>query len=78
MAVVLGVAGGYVYFNPWVVEPYLKGTPLEVPPRVIRAYKWRDAKGNWQISDRPPPEGTKYETVTVTTDQNVMPLAPKE
>nr|PZN70433.1 MAG: hypothetical protein DIU62_00120 [Pseudomonadota bacterium] len=27
------------------------------------AYRWKDAKGQWVLSDRPPPEGTSYEEI---------------
>ncbi|MBL8246477.1 MAG: DUF4124 domain-containing protein [Rhodanobacteraceae bacterium] len=35
-------------------------------------YKWRDDRGNWQVSDQPPAEGP-YETVRVDPDTNVLP-----
>ncbi|HET7844734.1 MAG TPA: DUF4124 domain-containing protein [Xanthomonadales bacterium] len=41
-------------------------------------YKWRDAKGRWQITDVPPSD-RPYETVVVDPNTNVMPsLLPKE
>ena len=55
----------------------LKGTPLELAAPLTRAYKWRDAEGNWQIGERPPADGTPYETIEVSGDMNVLPLPPK-
>lgn len=41
-------------------------------------YKWRDAKGQWQVTDTPP-DGRRYETIVVDPNTNVMPsLLPKE
>lgn len=36
-------------------------------------YRWKDAQGVVQVTDRPPP-GRPYETVTVHPDTNVAPL----
>jgi hypothetical protein len=39
-------------------------------------YKWKDADGRWNITDRPPPD-RPYEKVVVDPDTNVIPsLAP--
>jgi hypothetical protein len=35
-------------------------------------YKWKDATGHWNITDRPP-EGRAYEEVRVDPDVNVLP-----
>jgi hypothetical protein len=42
-----------------------------------RVYKWRDADGGWQITDEPPPEGTKFEKLEYVNDANVVPSVPK-
>ena len=44
-----------------------------VKPKTTTVYKWRDAAGNWQISDQPPGNGTEYETLEYHRDANVMP-----
>ena len=46
-------------------------------PTTTTFYKWRDAAGEWQLSDQPPPAGVDYETVEVHRDQNLMPLPPQ-
>ena len=54
----------------------LRGTPaasLAPPPAVTTVYKWRDATGSWQLTDRPPPAGTPYETVQARGARNVIP-----
>jgi hypothetical protein len=40
-------------------------------------YKWRDARGVLQITDKPP-VGRKYETVSIRQDQNVIPMGGSE
>jgi hypothetical protein len=78
------VAAGayYVYRNPTVVSPLVEGTPLESTVRetlgTTRVYKWRDANGVWQISDEPPPEGTKFEKLEYQNDANVVPSVPRK
>ncbi len=38
-------------------------------------YKWRDAAGVWNITDKPP-AGRPYETVLVNPETNIMPADP--
>ena len=79
LLLVLGAAGTYVYvFEQARIEKMLKGTPLERPPTVTQAYKWRDAQGNWNITDTPPPAGTEYETLRTGSDTNIVPALPTE
>jgi len=44
-------------------------SPAAEPPML---YKWKDAKGQWQVSDRPPATGS-YEAVRIDPDTNVLP-----
>lgn len=37
-------------------------------------YRWRDANGVLQVSDKPP-AGVPYEEVTIRSDQNVVPMS---
>ena len=83
VVVLVAVAAGayYVYRNPTVVSPLVEGTPLEGPVRstlgTTRVYRWRDADGVVQITDEPPPEGTKFEKLEYQNDANVVPSVPK-
>lgn len=83
VVVLVAVAAGayYVYRNPTVVSPLVEGTPLEGPVRstlgTTRVYKWRDADGVVQITDEPPPEGTKFEKLEYQNDANVVPSVSK-
>lgn len=36
-------------------------------------YKWKNNKGEWVISDTPPDNQTKYETLQYNPDTNVVP-----
>ena len=81
VALLLLLAGGgaYVYlYHPQQVRTLLGDSPLAPPPTVTHAYKWKDAQGAWHVSDQPPTDGTPYETITVRSDTNVMPLVPRE
>jgi len=72
--VVLGSAAGYLYvINPQLGRKLLADTPMAPPPSVTIAYKWRDKKGNWQLTDQPPPEGTPYEKLEAHSEANIMP-----
>ena len=65
--------GGYLYLHPEIVRPLLQGTILEPPPVETKLYKWRDASGQWQVSDTPPSAGIKYEILQYRSDVNVVP-----
>lgn len=58
---------------PEVVQQQLKAAPIPALAPVNPAlYKWKDAQGRWNITDKPP-EGRPYETVTVDPKTNVLP-----
>lgn len=43
-----------------VVAPPAKNTPSTQVHRPGNIFKWKDANGNWQFTDSPPPPGTDY------------------
>lgn len=77
VALVLSAGGGYLYVNPKLAAEWLEHTPFAPAPSVTTVYKWQDAEGNWQITDRPP-AGVEYQTLQYRSDTNVMPLAPAD
>ena len=78
-AVLVAAAGaGYLYYDHELARKLLKDTPFAPAPRVTTVYKWQDAKGDWQITDRPPPDEIAYEVLEYRSDTNVMPLVPRE
>lgn len=49
---------------------------LPLPPAAEtspKLYRWTDANGRVNVSDRPPADGTAYETVQYDPDVNVLP-----
>ena len=77
LVVATGAGGGYLYiFDPQLGRQLLSGTPLQLPASVVTAYKWRDAKGNWQLTAEPPPEGTACELLETRSDDNIVPALP--
>lgn len=68
-----GGAAYLFYIDRDLGRQLLGNTPLEPAATVTTAYKWKDSDGNWQITDRPPPEGTPYQTLNVSSDANVVP-----
>ena len=44
---------------------------------VPRLYRWRDAHGVLQLTDKPP-KGHKYERVEMREDVNVIPMSPPQ
>jgi hypothetical protein len=45
--------------------------------KTVTVYKWRNARGEWQITDQLPPEGIEYERLDYREDENVLPLPPQ-
>ena len=77
VCVVGAAGGGYLYlFNAKLGRELLSGTPLAPATAVTRAYKWRDASGNWQLTDTPPPAGTTFERLETRSDDNIVPAFP--
>lgn len=70
---VVAVAGGYLYLHPEIWKDWVKGTPLEPPAKQTTIYKWKNAEGQWQITDRPPTGNLDYETQTYRSDENIVP-----
>lgn len=50
----------------------------DIRPQILRnktkpLYKWKNNKDEWIISDMPPSDGTRYETLQYNPDINVIP-----
>jgi len=39
-------------------------------------YQWRNAQGEWQVTDTPPPAGIEYQQRDYRDDVNVLPVPP--
>ena len=66
--IALGVVG---YFNPGLVSWVRQQTGTA--PQKTTVYKWQDEKGEWHVTDEPPPPGTKYQKQEYLHDTNVLP-----
>jgi len=74
VAILLG--GSYAaYQNPEIRAYFQRKTQSVLPASATQQtlYRWKDKHGNWQISDKPPASGVKYETVHYPTNANVIP-----
>ena len=79
LLIVLVVAAAALawHFYPELVRPLVEQTPLKGPLSTSTpVYQWRDAQGNWQVTDEPPPEGTPYEVKRYSLDANILPPFP--
>jgi hypothetical protein len=81
LTLLLLVAGLVLYLNP-EYRVRLQDLSSDIglsritPKKTARLYKWRDASGNWQITDQLPPEGVDYEKLEYREDVNVLPRPP--
>jgi hypothetical protein len=72
----------YIWFNPDYQEQ-LRQTVKElssdagITKKTTHVYKWRNADGEWQITDHLPPDGVEYERLDYREDVNVLPLPPQ-
>ena len=76
VAVLLAISV-YLYYNPGYQEQIKRlSSDVGITKKTARVYKWRNAKGEWQITDQLPPEGIEYERLEYHEDETVLPLPP--
>jgi len=75
LAAVLTAVVWYVYHDPRLSSKVQKDIKQLIPreQKTTTVYKWRDTSGNWQITDQPPPAGTRFEILEYQSNTNVMP-----
>jgi hypothetical protein len=73
------LAGGiFLYLNPDYRSRFLSSTSgLVSPVSTGRFYKWRNDRGEWQLTDTLPPEGVSFEILEHRSDENVLPRPPR-
>jgi Domain of unknown function (DUF4124) len=81
LIVLLLVAGLVLYLRPEYQDRIQDlssdiGLSRLTPKKTAHLFKWRDARGNWQITDQLPPEGVDYEKLEYREDVNVLPRPP--
>lgn len=79
LLIALLLAGGiYLYLNPDYRSRLLTSISNSVTPvSTSRVYKWRNEKGEWQLTDTLPPEGVAFEILEHRSDENVLPRPPQ-
>ena len=73
------LAGGtFLYLNPeYRSRLVASASSMLMPVSTSRIYKWRNDKGEWQLTDTLPPEGIAYETLEHRSDENILPRPPR-
>ena len=75
LAAVLTAVVWYVYHDHQLSRKVKKEVKQLLPSqeKTTTVYKWRDERGNWQITDHPPPAGISFETFKYQSNTNVVP-----
>jgi hypothetical protein len=73
------LAGGtFLYLNPEYRSQFANSASgIVTPVSTSRVYKWRNEKGEWQLTDRLPPDGVAYEILEHRSDENILPRPPQ-
>ena len=68
----------WMHFNPDYKEQIEQlSSDAGMTKKTVRVYKWRNTRGEWQITDQVPPEGIEYQRLEYREDENVLPLPPQ-
>lgn len=70
-------AGVYIYLDPELKSQLLNRTSSLGQSSTTTAYKWRNERGEWQITDTLPPEGVEYDRLEHRSDENILPVPPQ-
>ena len=64
----------YIYLDE-ALQDRLMGKVHQIAPELNQStlYKWKNSKGEWQVTDKPPREGIRFTTITSQDQTNVMP-----
>ena len=75
--VLVGLLGLYLYFFPESGGRLLQNLQTtDFTIKTDRIYKWRNERGEWQLTDEPPPPGIEYELTDYRDNVNVLPVPP--
>ena len=76
---IAAIAALYLYQDKALQNKFL-GKFHQVAPEFNNStlYKWKNNKGEWQISDKPPRKGITFTTITSQDQVNVMPSSPNK
>ena len=76
---ILTTAALYIYLDK-PLQKKLLGKIHQAAPELNKStlYKWKNNKGEWQITDKPPQKGIAFTTITSQDQINVIPSPPKK
>ena len=76
---IVAIAALYLYQDKALQNKFL-GKVHQVAPELNNStlYKWKNSKGEWQISDKPPRKGIAFTAITSQDQVNVMPSLPNK
>lgn len=77
LAALAGAAWWWLIENRDTPPAWLKGTAVDPGPGSTILYRWKDGQGRTVVGDKPPPEGTPYESRTYRHDTNILPIPPE-
>ena len=69
----------YIYQDE-ALQKKLVGKVHQVAPELNKStlYKWKNDKGEWQVTDKPPRKGIHFTTITSQDQINIMPSPSSE
>jgi hypothetical protein len=69
-------AGAFVYERPQESQRLMGELPFVPKPALSKPlYQWKDARGEWQVTDRPPPGRTSFQVKRYGLDTNILPVS---
>ena len=71
---IIATAALYIYQDE-ALQVKLMGKVHQVAPELNQStlYKWKNSKGEWQITDKPPHKGIVFTTISSQDQINIMP-----
>ena len=71
---IVTISALYLYQDK-ALQNKLLGKVHQIAPELNKStlYKWKDNKGEWQITDKPPQKGISFTAITSKDQINVMP-----
>lgn len=71
---ILATTALYIYQDE-ALQKKLLGKVHQVAPELNKStlYKWKNDKGEWQVTDKPPHKGIPFTTITSQDQTNIMP-----
>lgn len=74
---VIATIAYYVYQDPKLNQKFFNKIH-QIAPELNQStlYKWKNARGEWQITDKPPAKGIPFSTISTQDQVNVIPTQP--